>query len=289
MKKRIVLSVCILIFMSAVLFLVIQFSECSSIPWIHDLQYEWSHRRSEKKKDKMFSLLPQNVIERINEDDEYVSFKKIMDAITTGIADEVQRAVITFRILGLDDLFLFGGSGWDWSFSEILDGISMPAKIKAVETVRDEPQAVKAASWWLFKHLSLVGYDDAYERIPEEQLKVALPIATSYAMANWSRFEAHLAIKAISKIEGDTAKNLLRQIVTGQLPAIDHPSHVISQKSERNCSARALAALMLAQSGDMEVLEQIRKLSEMSEGDDKVVVNKALAILTKNLENKSGE
>ncbi|MCK5611609.1 hypothetical protein KAR91_57595 [Candidatus Pacearchaeota archaeon] len=218
MKKPTVLFVCILIFVLAVLFLAIHFSECSTIPWIHQLQYEWSRKETEKKKDQMLSMLPQNIRERVDEDGE-----SITDAITIGIADEIQRAVITFRILGLEDLALAGGSGWVSSFSRILDGISISAKIEAIAIVRDDPQALKAGSWWLFKHLMLVGYDSAYESIPEEQLKIVLPIATSYAMTNWPKHEAQIAIETISKIEGDTAKTLLRQIETGQF----HPKNGI--------------------------------------------------------------
>ena len=152
--------------------------------------------------------------------------------------------------------------------------------------VQDDQQGLKAASWWLFKHLSLVGYDSAYKRIDEEHLKVALPVATSYAMTNWPKYEAHLAIKAISKIESYTAKTLLRQIVTGQLAVSDNTSIVFSKRPEMNCSPRALAALMSARSGDMQSLEQIRKLSEISKGDDQIVFNKALAILTESYEEK---
>lgn len=282
MKKPIIITISVLIFGLIVLLLIVQFSECSSIPWIHDLQVRWSHRKYEKKMDKRLSMLPAHVREKILEDDEISSTRPFKDTITNEIPDEVQRAVITFRILGLEDLMLAGSSGWTSSFSKILDGISIPAKIKAFTVVQNEPQALKAASWWLFKHISLVGYDDAYERIAEEHLKVALPVATSYAMTNWPKYEAHLAIKAISKIESYTAKTLLRQIVTGQLAVSDNTSIVFSKRPEMNCSPRALAALMLARSGDMESLEQIRKLSEISEGDDKIVFSKALAILTKN-------
>jgi len=216
MKKPIIISLCILMFGLALVFLFMVFSDCSSIPWIHQLQYKWSGRKFEKKKDKMFSLLPQNVRESIDQDDEYMTLSNINNAVVTGIPDEVQRAVVIFRILGLDDLMLAGGSGWTSSFSKILDPIPISAKIKAFTIVQNEPQALKAASWWLFKHLSLIGYDDAYKKIPEEHLKVALPVATSYAMANWPRHETRIAIKILSKMEGQTAKTLLLKYLASE-------------------------------------------------------------------------
>ena len=147
MKKLFFVSLCVLILGFGIVFLISIFSTYPIIPLIHDLIYMLTtDRKLQEEVNKTLSMLPEHVREKIPEDDEYRSFRHIRDAITNGIPDEIERAVLIFKILGLQDLAMYGGSGWTWSFSEILSGISTSSLIEATMKVRDDPIALKGAS-----------------------------------------------------------------------------------------------------------------------------------------------
>ena len=260
------------------------FSTCPIIPWIHDFRYELTtHRKFQEKENKIFSMLPEHVREKIPENDEYLSSKQIRDAITTGIPDEIERAVLVFKILGLQDLMiLYGDNGWTLSCLKILSGIPTSRLIEATMKVRDDPLALKGASWWFFKHLiRVVGIEG--ETIDEDDLKQALPLVTSFAMSNWSRMNRDIAITTLGKYGGYTGRELLRQILNGQIEvkpiSVDPQLFLPKTPPEKRCSASAYAALTLAHIGDKDSLPQILMLSEKAEGDDKEVYDKAIAIL----------
>ena len=121
------------------------------------------------------------------------------------------------------------------------------------------------------------------ETIDEDDLKQVLPLVTSFAMSNWSRMDRNIAITTLGNHGGHTGRELLRQILNGQMEvkpiSVDPQLFLPKTPPERRCSASAYAALTLAHLGDKDSLPQVRMLADKAEGDDKSVYNKAISIL----------
>ncbi len=229
-----------------------------------------------------FAILPEELKDRLAKAGDR---KETIAAFERAIPSAAKRAFLYLQLYGIDS------SSWNLRacLDQMLEEILLPSVhgeplAKALADINGDQRALNGASrWFLGKQM--------WGAVSEEALQQALPVLAKHGLSHPRPMCRRLTIMALTNFTRHTeVKNLLRDVLSQkreirELPAaetVEPEGEIISQvedNSLQKCSDRALAAYMLAISGDEESFAAIRDLASKAEGADKDVLAQALTLL----------
>jgi len=236
---------------------------------------------TERRMEFYRNVIPQSVLEKM---DGATSRKQFVAAFQEGIADESARATLYLKLFGA------GHSSWnryallDETLKEVLlPGVKPATLIKMVDSA-DEVVRDGAARWFFA--------DDRWEKTAEKDRAAIVKALGQHAFSHPRSYNRRLTIDILAKIKGDESVKLLQAMLAGEIKpkalpkedAIEPDGMFMARPGDLEMtkgSDRAYAGLMLGRLGHAPSLETLRKLLEKAEGDDKILLTKAIDLLVK--------
>ena len=206
-------------------------------------------------------------------------------ALRAAVADEIDRAVLCFKLFGCDDAPWSLCTAVDETIKDcLLPQVSADARLAAARRVLDEPKGANGAARWL---LGEGGWADH----AIEQLDDMVPKLAERALSHPRQIARRRTLIALGKMGTQTALGLLRRVLAGAVAGratMDDYEEVLPGKTtygpgdlkfDKSASDQACAASLLAECGDAPSAARIRTLAAGAEDADKELYEKALQLL----------
>jgi hypothetical protein len=209
------------------------------------------------------------------------------ERLTAAFPDPIERGVFCLRVVGCDE------SRWVPHFDtpihvvldDLLPAISRDALSAALPRAIASTEGRTGAVQWLLRR-------ERTDSITRDAFDAALPVIGDHALTSPSpelRESATDALAALAAKGNSTAQDVLRGCVWGHLVArtIDQRESYVNKRRDADTSRRpsgfasdaARSAWYLAQMSDRLIRPSVEELLERARGEDRVVLEQALALL----------
>jgi hypothetical protein len=252
------------------------------IPFLGDkIQIAKDEAANAKLRDEVYALFPSPIAAKLRTLGVSCSSERIINIIKNGIPDDFQRTQIALRIIGLNDnIYLSGGGTFDLYSHICMSDINDSVVLRTIRRFCDDDLEKKGAFRWLFRHNTLANMK------PNDRAPLLLKLVPT-VLSTEPRWNQRLVIRQLESF-GDTASlMLLNQVLEGKIilaypdEKIDLILNLPDHTAKDRCSARALAALALANLGQKQSLPRITELAITASEDDKAVYDMAIGLLRK--------
>ena len=230
-------------------------------------------------REKIYVLFPPTVAVKLRDLGLKCSVEDIATVIRNGVPDDFNRTQIALRILGLNNnVDLSGGGTFDVYSHFSLRDVNDSVVFETIKRLSDDELGKKGAFRWLLRNNALPNMEPNERAVLLSEL-VPIVLSTKY------RWNQCFVIKQLEKFGDNASILLLNQVLEGKIALAD-PNEKVDPMlflpgftAKDRCSARALAALALANLGQKQTLPKITELAINASGDDKVVYDMALGLM----------
>jgi len=225
-------------------------------------------------------LLPKGVLDRLRNAQ---SPDEAAAAFQSGPKDSIDRATLLLSLFGCDLVSWNVYSGLDDLLKEtLLPKITQEELVKALARGPD-PAMLNGAARWLF-------CEEKWKTLDREALKAVIPVVARAALAHPREVNRRMTLRALSEVPGSIGAPYLRMVVDQPIPVrkLAEPDQAEpggmmmvrpGDDEVTGGSDQAVAALLLAKSGDRESFAAIRRPAQNAMGQDKVILRRALKLL----------
>ncbi len=278
----------------------------------HGIKEPLATRLENRKKEKSAArrralygrLLPDDVKARLSKAEKA---EEALDAFIEGEKSKPKRVALGLRIIGcdhgswnqsnlLDPIILAlldnktpsGRSGMTSNVSlEQENAISASDIVEAIEKNKDDAMLLRGAAKWFFG-------ERKYDSIPEDRMEDILPLIAKHGLTHPRQINRRWTLQSLKELNNSNATAILRSVLAGEIEADSlnpeedmEPSGMFQFRPGDSdvpdeCSDQAYAALILAESGNKEILPEVRMLLKSEKiQESKEILEKAIGLLDK--------